>query len=221
MKIRTEEEFQDYLDKETSWRKKELTAVKANIASSRKFAKNTALRSGVALLYAHWEGMIKNVATYYLCFISYQNYNYSELKQNFLALAMKEDLKTFDTTNKASLHNKIVNDIRSNAGKKANIPYEGIVKTGSNLKSEVFIEIMETIGLDYADYEPDFMLLDEVLLKMRNEIAHGERLEFLSLDENRFNELYEVINNMMNKFVTQVQNAVCMKEFLNIKKNDH
>ena len=44
MKIRTEEEFQDYLDKETSWRKKELTAVKANIASSRKFAKNTALR---------------------------------------------------------------------------------------------------------------------------------------------------------------------------------
>lgn len=214
MKIRTEEEFQDYLDKETSWRKKELTAVKANIASSRKFAKNTALRSGVALLYAHWEGMIKNVATYYLCFISYQNYNYSELKQNFMALAMKEDLKTFDTTNKASLHNKIVNDIRCNDGKKAKIPYEGIVKTGSNLKSEVFIEIMETIGLNYKEYEPDFKLLDEVLLKMRNEIAHGERLEVLSLDEDRFDELYAVINNMMNKFITQVENAVYLKDFL-------
>ena len=158
--------------------------------------------------------MIKNVATYYLCFISYQNYNYSELKQNFMALAMKEDLKTFDTTNKASLHNKIVNDIRCNDGKKAKIPYEGIVKTGSNLKSEVFIEIMETIGLNYKEYEPDFKLLDDVLLKMRNEIAHGERLEVLSLDEDRFDELYGVINNMMNKFVTQVENAVYLKEFL-------
>jgi hypothetical protein len=217
MKIRTEEEFQDYLDKETSWRKKELTAVKANIASSRRFAKNTALRSGVALLYAHWEGMIKNVATYYLCYISYQNHKYSDLKQNFLALSMKEDIKNFDATNKSSLHNKIVNDIRSSDGKKAKIPYEGIVKTGSNLKSEVFIEIMETIGLDYKEYEPDFMLLDEVLLKMRNEIAHGERLEVLSLDEDRFDELYEVINNMMNKFVTQVENAVYLKEYLVIE----
>lgn len=214
MKIRTEEEFQDYLDKETSWRKKELIAIKANIASSRKFSKNTALRSGVALLYAHWEGLIKNVATYYLCYISYQNYNYCDLKQNFLALSMKEDIKTFDTTNKASLHNKIVNDIRSNDGKKAKIPYEGIVKTGSNLKSEIFIEIMETIGFDYTEYEPDFMLLDEVLLKMRNEIAHGERLEVLSLDENRFDELYVVINNMMAKFVAQAVNAVYLKEFL-------
>ena len=214
MKIRTEEEFQDYLDKETSWRKKELIAIKANIASLRKFSKNTALRSGVALLYAHWEGLIKNVATYYLCYISYQNYNYCDLKQNFLALSMKEDIKTFDTTNKASLHNKIVNDIRSNDGKKAKIPYEGIVKTGSNLKSEIFIEIMETIGFDYTEYEPDFMLLDEVLLKMRNEIAHGERLEVLSLDENRFDELYVVINNMMAKFVAQAVNAVYLKEFL-------
>lgn len=214
MKIRTVDEFQDYLDKETSWRKKELTAIKANIVSSRKFAKNTALRSGVALLYAHWEGMIKNVATYYLCYVSYQNYNFCDLKQNFLALSMKENIKTFHTTNKASLHNKIVNDIRSNNVKKANIPYEGIVKTGSNLSSDVFIEIMETIGLDYSGYEPDFMLLDGVLLKMRNEIAHGERLEVLSLDEARFDELYRVINNMMNKFVIQVENAVYLKEFV-------
>lgn len=66
MKIRTIDELQDYVDKEMSWRRKELSAVKSNIFAAKEFAKNTALRSGIAMLYAHWEGMIKNIATAYL-----------------------------------------------------------------------------------------------------------------------------------------------------------
>lgn len=60
MKIRTIDELQDYVDKEMSWRRKELSAIKSNIFVAKEFAKNTALRSGIAILYAHWEGMIKN-----------------------------------------------------------------------------------------------------------------------------------------------------------------
>ena len=55
MKIRTEDELQDVIDSEIAWRKKELSAVKANINTARNFAKNTALRAGITLLYAHWE----------------------------------------------------------------------------------------------------------------------------------------------------------------------
>ena len=65
MKIRTKEEFQDAVDSETSWRKKELSAINSNISSARKFSKNTALRAGIAMLYAHWEGLVKKVASYY------------------------------------------------------------------------------------------------------------------------------------------------------------
>lgn len=77
MKIRTLNDLQDMIDAEMAWRKKELYALKSNIQSSRAFAKETALRSGIALLYAHWEGAIKNIAYYYLIFVSYQKIPYN------------------------------------------------------------------------------------------------------------------------------------------------
>ena len=98
---------------------------------------------------------------------------------------------------------------------RAKIPYEDVIKTGSNLNSEVFIEIMETIGLDYTEYEPSFVMIDEVLLKMRNEIAHGERIESINLDEKRFKEIYDVVTDLMKKFVVQITNAVYLKEYKN------
>lgn len=213
MKIRTKEEFQNAVDNETSWRKKELSAINANIATARKFSKNTALRSGIALLYAHWEGLVKNVASYYLSYVSFQNLTYAELKSNFLAVSIKDDLKTFDSSNKATIHNKIVISVKEKEIEKAKIPYENIIQTNSNLNSIIFIEIMETIGLDYAPYQPSFNMLDEVLLKMRNEIAHGERLESISLDQKRFEEIYNVMRDMMDRFITQITNAVYLEEY--------
>ena len=214
MKIRTEEEFQDAVDKETAWRKKELSAIKCNIATARNSAKNTALRAGITLLYAHWEGMIKNIASYYLSYVSFQKLRYGELKENFMAIAIKEELKIFEESNKSSIHNQIIHKIRKMENDSSKIPYENIIKTNSNLKSDIFIEIMETIGLDYLAYQINFVLLDETLLRMRNEIAHGERIESLSLDEKRFNEIYDIITGMMNQFINQVTNAVVLKEYL-------
>lgn len=217
MKIRTEEEFQDAVDKETSWRKKELSAIKSNIATARNSAKSTALRAGIALLYAHWEGLIKNVASYYMSYVSFRKLKYGELKENFIAVAIKEELKMFRESNKTSIHNHIIQKIRKMENDASIIPYENVIKTDSNLRSEIFIEIMETIGLDYSEYQINFILLDETLLNMRNKIAHGERIEVLSLDEKRFNEIYDIITGMMNRFVNQVTNAVVMKEYMKHK----
>lgn len=213
MKIRTKDEFQDVVDSETAWRKKELSSISSNIAISKKAAKITSLRAGITLLYAHWEGLIKNLATYYLCYVSFQDCRYGELKPNFMALAINKDIKLFIDSSKASLHNQVVNKIRTEDNNKAKIPYGEVIKTGSNLNSSNFIEIMETIGLDYEEYKPSFVMIDEVLLKMRNEIAHGERIESIDLDEKRFNEIYNVVTDLMNKFVVQITNAVYLKQY--------
>ncbi len=86
MKIKTLEKLQDTIDAEMGWRKRELTAIKYNIQEARKFAKDTALRAGVAMLYAHWEGAIKNIAYYYLSYVSGLKLPYSKLKPNFYAI---------------------------------------------------------------------------------------------------------------------------------------
>lgn len=214
MKVRTLNELQDLIDKDLSWRKRELTTIKFNVKRSKKIAKDTAIRAGIALLYAHWEGSIKSIATYYLCFVSCQKLPYSDMKKNFLAISSKNDIALFRETNKATLHNEIIKVLFSKYKQPSLIPYDNIIKTQSNLNSEVFKEIMATIGLDFSAYENSFKLIDETLLKARNCIAHGERLEQLSLDEARFNEIYDQINKLICFFAIQVSDAASLKEYL-------
>lgn len=213
MKIRTSTDLLDYISGEWSWRRKELTALRSNIHSSRAFAKNTALRSGIALLYAHWEGFVKNVATAYLELVSRQKLPYGSLKDNFWAIAIKNELNSFEESKKASIHNRIVYDIKSMDAVRSSIPYENVIKTNSNLKSDIFVEIMSAIGLDYSYFESDFQMLDSVLLEMRNKIAHGDNAA-ISLDEVRFDEIYDIIIKMMETFRAEVENAAVNKSYL-------
>lgn len=214
MKIKTANDLQDAIDQEMAWRKHELSAVRANVVSSRKYAKETAIRAGVALLYAHWEGAIKNIATYYLQYVAMQNCSYGQLKPNFLAIAIKYDLKQFEESNKTTLHTSIVSDVINRQSDKSKIPTDGIIKTDSNLKSDIFIEIMATIGLPCTDYETSYKLIDSVLLEKRNKIAHGERIESIELDEERYCDLHDRILALIQLFSTQVSNAAILKNYM-------
>lgn len=214
MKIRTENDLQEAIDSEMGWRKKELSAIKANIHSARKFAKHTAIRSGVALLYAHWEGAIKNIAYYYLLYVSNLKIPYKKLKPNFLAITLKNDIQKFEETNKTTLQTAIVIDLLKRNDESSKIPTEKIISTNSNLNSEIFTEIMCTIGLPTDDYESDYNLIDEVLLNMRNKIAHGENLDALSLDEERYIEIHDKVFHLIELFSTQISNAASLKQYL-------
>lgn len=217
MKIRTVNELQDAIDSEMAWRKHELSAVRSNVSSARHFAKDTAIRAGITLLYAHWEGAIKNIATYYLEYVAALGLPYGQLKPNFLAVALRYDLKSFEESSKTTLHTNIVNDIINSRTVKSKIPVEGIIKTNSNLNSEIFIEIMATIGLECTDYESSYKLIDTVLLQKRNMIAHGERLEALDLDETRYYEIHDKILGLIQGFANQVLNAAILEQYKNDK----
>ena len=214
MKIRTVEKLQDAIDADMGWRKRELTAIKANIKAARSFAKDTALRSGIALLYAHWEGAIKNIAYYYLTYVSSLKLPYNKLKMNFFAIALRTDIDHFVVSSKASRQTKIINDVFDKYSQVSHIPNEGVIRTNSNLNSQLFVEILHTLGLETYTYESYYNLIDEVLLTMRNKIAHGERLEDLSLDESRYNEIHDKIFYLIDHLSVQVSNAAIRKEYL-------
>ncbi len=216
MKIRRLEDLQDCVDKEMAWRRKELTSVKATIKTSRSFAKNTAIRAGVALLYSHWEGAVKNIATYYLEYVSRKQLCYSELKPCFLAVSIKKDVAQFENSNKSTLHSQIVCNVLEKQKEKSNIPYDGIIKTNANLNSKVLKEIFATIGLPIDAYESSFNFIDEVLLAKRNCIAHGERLDILDLDESRYYQMQQKIVDLLNMFVIDVMNAATLEKYKSV-----
>ncbi len=209
MKIRTKENFVDLIDKEIAWRKKELSFLKGNVKENSPNYK-THLRSAIVLLYAHWEGFIKNSCELYLSYIKTQKLNYNELSENIIALSLKYSLKDFEQSNKSTIHCQIVDFLLNNLNQRATIPDNDIIKTGSNLNSTILKEILTTVGLDYKEYELKNNLLDSVLLKNRNSIAHGE---YIDLNELNYHELYSDVLAIMDDIKNRLSNSIVMEEF--------
>lgn len=177
MKIKDLTSLEEKIDDELAWRKKELTSIKVDVESSKtkeKSEQSRAIRTGIAMLYAHWEGAVKSIAEYYLVYVAGLNLKYGELKNNFLAITMKHSLVEFEDTKKASIHNKLIDEIYAKKEECSRIPCKNIIKTDSNLKMDIFKEITATIGIDYDPYMLKKMLVDQRLLGNRNKIAHGE-----------------------------------------------
>ena len=209
-KLRTLEQLEESLDKDYAWRRKELSFVVSNVKSSSGPALQTALRSGIALLYAHWEGFIKNAAVCYLTFVANKRLKYEELNNCFIAVSFKSKLSLCQASNKATIHTQMVDFFINHLSKTADIPYENVIKAGSNLNSEILREILTTIGLDYSPYELKAKLIDAELLGKRNNIAHGE---YLAINEKEFSHLYKEITDMMCDIKTRISNAASLEKY--------
>jgi hypothetical protein len=211
MKIRTVEQLSDNLAEELAWRKIELSALKSLI-DSKSFASGKTkalLRSGITMLYAHWEGFVKVAANSYLEFVAMQNLPYNQLANNFIALAMKDKLDQAKETKKATIYNEVAEFFITKLTERSIIKYEFRIAT-SNLSSSVFKEIMLMLGLDYSFYESKEVLIDEKLLKKRNIIAHGN---YLDIDEQDYDDLHTEVIVMMDTLRNQIDNAASTKQY--------
>lgn len=205
-KIRTLNDLNGRLSEDLVWRKKELSVLKGLIETN-SFTQNKTnalIRSGIALLYAHWEGYIKCAASAYLEFVSRQrNLRYCDLTYNFVAIAMKRKLNEASTTNQSAIHNQVIQFLMESMEQRIDIPRDDVIKTGSNLSFDLFKQILELLGIDYRPYELKQVLIDEQLRKRRNQIAHGE---YLDVDKVSYQKLHQEIIGMMDLFKDQIEN---------------
>lgn len=213
MSIRTVEQLSDTLSKDIAWRKKELSEVKALVeAKSVSDQRHKVLvRSGVCILYSHWEGFVKLAANSYIEYVREQKLTYKQLSSNFLALAMKEQLKKAKETNKPSLYIPVCDFFLSELNQRCSLPKDTI-STASNLSSEILKEITYILGIDFSYYSTKSVLIDTKLLKTRNEIAHGNYLIF---DREEYIELHREVIEMLDIFRNQIENAALERKFIN------
>jgi hypothetical protein len=104
----------------------------------------------------------------------------------------------------------MVNFLLYELDNKSDIPNENIIKTGSNLNSTILKELLTTIGIDYSPYELKSNLIDAVLLKNRNMIAHGQ---YLDIDEDEFYSLYNDIIGIMIEIKNSIINSALLNEY--------
>lgn len=207
-KIRSKDEFSSFITADLAWRKRELVNLKVLIEENNK-QHDFMMRLAVPFLYAQWEGFIKYAGIAYLNYITYLGKNISQVKQNFVAMAVKKHAKII--TNQPSVYKnfeELVNFLQSN--EKISFLDEEI-DTKSNLNGDVFKEIMQKLGLDYQEFSAQKHTIIEPLITARNKIAHGNRE---SMPREKFDEIYKAVLNMLDMFKTQVENAVYTESFL-------
>ncbi|HEL5317730.1 TPA: hypothetical protein UOJ24_001969 [Stenotrophomonas maltophilia] len=209
MKIRSIGDLTDYLDDDLAWRRKEIIELLALAKSSKAKKADVHVRAGVAMLYAHWEGYIKNASNAYVAFVSTRGMKTRDLQDSFIALSIKAKLTSVGDSGKSSVAVPAISHLMSLLDKPALLPVAGITADG-NLKSDIFINIAGWLGVDVAQYSARFNLIDETLLASRNKIAHGE---YLSISLGRFEKLTEEILEMMVWFKTDLENAAASKSF--------
>lgn len=216
MKIKTIEKLEDKITEDFTWRKFELLKLKLAIQNNNTFVgKETFIRTGVALLCAHWEGLIRTVANYYIIFISCQSLKCNLLTDNFLALKLKSDFKTTGESSKSSVHARFLDKIEEQKNSNFYFRYvdadgKRIINTESNLSYILFVEILKTINLENK-YEIKQNYIDSEMLKVRHEIVHGEKVKLDSYD---FDNTYKQVMDIMEDFTKQVIEAAENKRYL-------
>lgn len=211
MKLRTKEMLSDYLSSDLGWRKKELSDIRRLAQLNKSTLRQRVLiRSGIALLYAHFEGFTRQAGKAYLEYVASQRLTYNLLERNFLALGLMDVLSSVTSSRKASSFECGVQFLLESGPERARIPYKTAIDTESNLSSKVLKEIIFVLGLDYSPYESKAKLIDSRLLGRRNSIAHGE---IVSIDDEDYDQLHNSVIEIINCLRNQIENAAVQETF--------
>ncbi len=216
-KIRTLNMLQDFLDEEFAWRLKEIVHLKLTIRTTQGPSKNTLIRATVPLLYAHWEGFVKSSSEGYLNFVNCQRLNYNQLASCFIVFGIKSKLSQLIQSKKSNLNIATVDFIIKEFENRAELKTGSAINTKSNLNSEVFENIAVSIGINTSWYKTRYHLMDESLLKRRNEIAHGNYLDLGA--EDCINLADEVIA-IIRSYKTDIENAATLRQYIRERISD-
>ena len=206
----TQEDLADFLDEALSWRRTELQAFKSELDAISKphegSPRSRALRrAAVALLYAHWEGFVKEACQAYLDFVAVRRLKYGELNDAFLMLGVRRGVDAVRTGDPLAIA-KVVELVRDGSSQRAAIDRVGVVNTRSNLRHETLIEILGSLGLPVEPFDLKGPLIDRSLCNVRNDIAHG-KTTCPAVGE------FDVLHFEILGLMVQVQNLVLLAAF--------
>lgn len=177
------EEFEQLIQDDLSWRKKEITELYLVICDKKN---EVLMKSIILILYAHWEGYIKKSSKLYIKYISDKGIKISELTTNFKAVFLKTNISnTIDVREKLNLSKELefMNKYEKIQGKKFSVSIDldnelesDIINTHDNLNPKVFKNILNILGIKYMDsFISREHYINSSLLGNRNAIGHGSK----------------------------------------------
>lgn len=220
MKSRPDEKLIFELTTALSNRKKEITDFYMYIQSCQSSGIAEILnKSFILLLYAHWEGFIKEYTIKYFSFIISQKLVLSKLTENFLLIYLKSLLKTYEVNKNISQEKKILDMVSKGSKFKIKIDEyfeKYTVGSESNLKFKNYKNICTILNYSLIDETNVFETNLEKLVHNRNSIAHTG----LKAKENTYSDILdiEIMKNLiigeMENFHSFIEKNVVNREYL-------
>lgn len=207
----SEDDFSNQVTEDRSWRLKEVSDLKDAIVRADEQLQRVLLRALVTICYAHWEGYIRFAARKYLEHVALRKFQYDQLDRQFLRNYFLPRLAALSTS-KTSLVERcnLVDEILDSSNRRFSKVNEDLVNTKSNLNYDVFVDICLVCGVSPELFADQQIFIDIVLLKRRNEIAHGEET-FVAIDD--LDEITTKIVGLMRGFGDLLENRVYLKEY--------
>ncbi|TAK69424.1 MAG: hypothetical protein EPO13_05920 [Actinomycetota bacterium] len=201
MKVRSAEEVADAVDNSLAWRRMEMKTLEKEVQRAAQLGEDKPVcraltRSSLAVLYAHWEGFVRDAFGAYVDYISASKPKFAELNDGLLRAVAKALHRRVANGDLAALQS-VAEAVRRPSEGRAPIPSRAaMVDTRANLRFEVLKEILGSVGMDSAEFETKQLLIDKSLCDARNSIAHGR---YLDQGSGQYLELQKEVLHMMEE----------------------
>lgn len=202
--------FVEMLDYDYAWRITELSNFKNTIPKEKGAAQKSLIRAGITLLYAHWEGFVRNTANQYYRFLSFQNHNTKEFQSPLIAFMLSGEANELSETKRLSRKVFVFDKIIKGLDTPAYFANKPPIRT-SNLKYDIFEDVCYLLSIETQEFELKNVFIDRNLVDRRNTIAHGQ---YLDLGQDEFNETYGIVITLLRRFRDLAVNSAAQKKYL-------
>lgn len=201
--------FSRKLDRKSGWRKKEISDISLAIDADRLPAASlkATRRAAACLLYAHWEGFVRDSIELFLDFVRSSVFDESEVNTKLRAAILLEYVDrnrgNFGLDACARYFDMTFNE------KFSIVELPSIGKLSGNVSYETFVSLISVFNFEVpASIEVRRKFINVLLLHSRNQIAHGHGLP---IEAREFADLktgtLELIDRTKDLFIDGAFNA--------------
>ncbi len=206
--------IESLIEEHISWRISELALIKKIfIKLDTKNEKKFFLQTTIPIIYAIWEGFVKNSFKSLLIFLNDKNISVSNINKGLLVLSLDDKIKSLidskDFNKKIKHSQKLVEHLQSE------INFNKIkIDTKSNLNKIVLLELYTKIGLDKNILNQEDLDILEKLIRDRNIISHGDKNGIVIQNIDEVEKYISLIQTLMNSIIISIDNFLKKKDYL-------
>lgn len=212
-KLRTKTQVIDRIDGAFARRLSELEYLKTIVFKSKGAAQDSAARAAYPMVYAHWEGFIKDTTFAYLEYVTnvvgIKGLAKSKVLPSLISgWAWQSGVKG----ERPTLHTFMECTISTVFDVGAFPPMElaPIPRAQGIMDSQLFKQLCRLISLDYSHFATREKFIDEILAKRRHQIVHGA-LDTVSAND--FDSVRTEGLALMSQYKNEIENLIATDGF--------